>query len=1182
MPWIRLQSAHLFSTWLHNEIVAETPFGLCLQLRPVPTQALATLSRGGLVLVRPHVGHILASLTAETPAALTAPVKDGDTAEALSKDAAEVSRSSSGRTHATMNHYAFLLQTLLRLTSANEFPLRHSGASFSPSSSRCAGAVTDGVGRKTVLYAAMLSHCAEWWDAGKVMQPTSACLYPCSASVQRTAPLHRPFIFFADVSKAAERLAGLQRLGEVDEGSCGARRRLLRVLRLLSSHGGWRLCVRRPYRVRARGPSASSFSTLLRQEEEEEESDYVDWLDYLTERCVEVDLRPAGDYDALNSPPQGAAPHVQLGSSAAANSTPIAIPSARLSRYSRACEGCDGFAFAMPDVLVPLCAVLWHILATEVEGSVLDTLHGLLRQYLCWPVLASSDHAKNAVMGRRCDEAIMRYARHALQMLVHAPEQVFACYSANSDQGSTASSTSSALPPPFAGPVTLSCLIPNSICLLPLVQDSAPSLFFLQGVPVSVAPEGTVLRRQPLRVLLLRVDPAGDWLPPPETLASQRTLYASFDAQRGGPFDGDGGCEADDDEASADFAVLEACGSGKRVLARGTSVSGDQRSAVASPPPLSLEHSPTEDRVISMLTAYVTRSGPFAEVVASTRDLDQCVWLAAVRLFLYALLHGVRVVVTPERLPNFVKAFGYRHVPRLHHRLCEVREALRNASAGDGALLPFTDPTDVPTRATALALLDEVCQCEPPLAVYVVDQVILSGFGKLQVMGNASVATGPDRAASSSLPLLPVVLCRDLLRHPCSFDEACGSSKHSGICELTHCGVLGVKELCSVSARWQSKQFPCSAEEVMTRCAAVVASGDGGASRMHGGHVFVAALDPLLKLFSTDSNAHVSKQSTEQNGDQRGRRGADAGARKATDDGAELQQPQLPSVLLVAPLQLQSVLYGELLRKAALALLEALPDPAAGEADMPTTTPGITRTAHASVRGFIRGGGAFFVSLARQARWLMRQLSLTGADAAGPGPFAASGPVLWGMGVSPQDHATARFVLAILCESCAAMVTRLAEPLIERSAATGHALPQLHSVQASSMTCGPRARRRLWIEGLRAAVEASSAGAAQPLLHVYHKSPDALLSEAVNGAAIEMCQGTHTMHAQVMQWFASDCCLSSSSRPRADDGACVCRGGCHTEPPLPTWPFLEPLHTNAHAVREALALLLHTLSATAS
>ncbi|CAM43148.1 conserved hypothetical protein [Leishmania braziliensis MHOM/BR/75/M2904] len=1184
MPRIQLQSAHHFSTWLHNEIVAEVPFGLSLRLRPLPMQGLATASGGGLVLVRPHVGHILASLTAETPVVLAElGADDGDAVETVELDGAAVSRPASGCIQPTSGWYAFFLRTLMHLTSTNVSLPRHTETFSSSSSATCTVATTDGVGRKTALYATMLSHCAEWWDAGKTVQFTGARLYPHSLSMQRAMPLYRPFVFFDVMSEAAGRLADPSRLSGRGGSNSATRQRLLRVLHLLSVRGGWQLCVQRSSRSDESNAAATPSPTLLRQEEGWV---HMDWLDYLTERCVEVDLRPAGDYNGLESLLRGAASQVWLDSGSATHSMPIAKPAVCTRSCGCVGGGGAGFAFAVPDVFVPLCAVLWHILSTEVEGAVLATLHRLLQQYLCGPFLAPSDRAGiPSTMHRGEETSILRYAFHALQTLVYSPGQAFACDLTHSDRSSVASSSASALSPPVAGPVTLSCIIPNGVCLLPLARDSASSRFFLQGLPTLVAPDGIVLRRHLLRVLLLRVDPEGDWLPPPEKLASQRSFYASFDAQRGGP------CEGEDSgsEMSDDFALQEAREAGRRTVTRkGTAAAGQRTPPASLPsPPLSADHFLTEDRVISTLTAHVIHSGPFAQAVASARGLDRCLWLAAIRLFVYALLHGARVVITPERLPTFVNTFGYRHVPQLHRRLCELRGTFRKAAEDGGTLPLFTDIDDVPTGAAVISLLDAACQREPPIAVYVVDQVSLSGFSKLQVRSGVSgtaISAHAVSTAPASLPLLPILLCCDVLRHPCSFDEARDSSTPSGICELAHCGVLDVAELCHVSACWQPQKSPCSAEALMTRCAEVVASQDRDAPGMHDSRVFIAALHLVVTPSLTDVEDGASTQSVEWSVDNQARCGVHVDPWKAAAVESELRQPLLPTLLLVAPIQLQTVLYAGLLRKAALALLEALPNPCAGEAIMPNSMWDTARTGHSNVRGVVRGGGAFFVSLAAQARWLMRRLSLspacaaaaatlTGVGVATPRPFASSDPVSWGIGVGPQDHATIRFVLAILCESCAAMVTQLAQPLIEGGAAVGHLLSPLPNAQAFPVTRGRRARRRLWIEALRAAVEAPSAVPGQSLLHISHKSVDVMLSAEESGTAVGACFGANTLHERAMQWLSSDRCFSSPTSQS---------GGCSTEPPSSNFPFLEPLHTNARAVREALALVLRTLSATVS
>ncbi|GET91668.1 hypothetical protein, conserved [Leishmania tarentolae] len=1195
MPPIQLQSADHFFAWLHNEILTEVPFGLSLRLRALPMQTSRAISGGGFVLVRPHLGHVLASLTAETSGLPASPAADdGGVVKAVEQDAAEMPRSLLLRTQPTTEAYAFFLKTLLHLTSTNWLPPSHRGASSSPSSPTYAVAATDGVGRKTVLYATMLSHCAEWWDAGRVMRLNSDGLCLCSSPMQRAVSVCRPFIFFDEMSAATGRLADPSRLSGGGSADSGARRRLLRVLRLLSTHGGWRLCVQRSCRV---GPLRAASTSSCTFSDQKDEPAHVDWLDYLTERCVEVDMRPAGDYEDFGSSLHGTASHAWMGRSSTTQSTSITTSSAL--RRSCACAGGENARLARttPDAFGPLSAVLWHVLATEVEGTVLETLHGLLRQYLCWPFLASPDRAGNPSMALKGDAtSILRCAYHALQTLVLAPDRAFASELSYSGGSGAASSTASALPPPLDGPVTLSCIIPNSVCLLPLPRDSASSRFFLQGPPASVAPDGAVLHRHPLHVLLLRVDPEGDWLPLPETLASRRTFHASFHLQRGEACDGDEAGEVGDKEIDDDFESGEARGAGKRTVGRASAVTSGQETNARflSSPYLFAEHSPTEDQVISMLTAHVMHSGPFAQAVASTRNVERCLWLAAIRLFVYALLHGVRVVITPERLPTFVKVFGYRYLPQLHQRLCEVRGAFKKATASDASLSLFADSSDTLTRAAAISLLDAACQRELPIAVYVVDQVSLSGFSRLQVRRRVLGVSNADTVApsASSLPLLPVVLCCDVLRHPRSFKEACDSRRPSGICEVAHCGVLDVIQLCHSSPLSQSQHSPCSAEEFMMRCAAMVASEEGGTSHLYSSRVFIATLHPIITSL-TDAVDSVHRESVERGIDHRASCGADADTWKAATDESELWQSLLPSVLLLAPTQQQSMLYGGLLRKAALALLEALPNPCASDTRMPNSMRGTTRTDHAHIQGAVRGGGAFFVSLARQARWLMQLLSLSPAcaDAAatpagvgvgGPAPSKFTGPVSWGIGVAPQDHTTIRFVLAILCESCAAMVTRLAEPLIEKSATPVEGLSPLYNTQTSLTTRGPYARRRLWLEALRATVEASSMLPSQPVLHAYHKSVDMILSEAPKGTAFDARSSMKTLHERAMEWFASDRCDSSSSQSGAEDDADRHRGFCATESSLPTCLFLEPLHTNVRTVREALALVQHTLSATVS
>ncbi|KAG5496392.1 hypothetical protein JKF63_02694 [Porcisia hertigi] len=1042
----------------------------------------------------------------------------------------------------------------------------------------------------------MLSHCAEWWDASNYLQSASA------GTRSRSWPLHRPFVFFADTSAAAARIVDPSNISERDVSDGGARRRLLRVLRLLSARGGWQVCVPRSDGGDTSRTAAAVSQTSHHHAEgkEEEELVHVDWLDYITQRCVEADLRPAGDYDDFQHLLCSDTSQACVGCPLRARLICSAESSAGQWDY-RSAAGRDGTAltFAVPDTFTPLSAVLWHVLAAEVEGVVLNTLHGLLQHYLWWPFLASSDRTGTSSETQTIDRAgALGYVRQALQTLVRTPEQVFACDLTHAAPNGAVLSAALALPPPVEGPITFSCVLPSSVCLLPLARDSESSRFFIHGIPESVAPDGVVLRRHPLRVLLVRVDPEGDWLPPPETLANQRTFYTSFNEQMGRMCavtdDGEVGEDSNTD-ISEDFAVREAAGAGKRTVVRSSTdtASAKALSPFSPPSPLCGERSPTEDRVISELTEHVIGREPFGHAVNATRNADRFLWLAAIRLFVYALLHGVRVVITPERLPTFVKVFGYRHMTQLHRRLCEVREEFKAAAIGEGPMSLFADAAEAPTRAAAIALLDGLSHREPPIAVYVVDQVSLSGFTQLQVKSAVFGTTSPERSvptALSSLPLSPVVLCRDLLRHPFSFDDVRGLSRPSGVCELAHCGVLDAVEMCRASLKFQSQRPRCSAEEIMTSCAAAVASGDRDASLMHDSRVLVVALPPLFTPALTDADGGASAPRTKRCAATQHRHGTDAVIWQATVDQAGLPQPLLPSVLLVAPTQLQAVHYGGLLRKAALALLETLPSPCTGEVNSVAFTHDSSRAVWRSAQeGVVRGGGAFFVSLARQIQWLMRQLSLlpaytpsAGVDVEGPGSSLAPAAVSWGIGVSPQDRVAVRFVLAILCESCGAMVTRLAEPLIERNAAAGPVLSPLHRAKASLLTRGPRARRRLWMEALRAAVESPSTVHAEPLLHVYHQSLDMMFSGVSHGPVVDAGFGVNTLHEETMQWFASDRFLSSVPEPSTCGAAHAHHRGGATKPSFCLYPFLEPLHTNTRAVREALALVFWTLSATVS
>ncbi|KAK7195796.1 hypothetical protein NESM_000510600 [Novymonas esmeraldas] len=1090
MPIAEVTSVSHFSAWLDEAILAEVPLGLSRRLRALVASTPAAMHGGALLLVRPHVGHVLASLSANSEEAMaTLARSSGCSGGGGGTDAAD--RTCPPPTDATpvTHFYATLLTSWLRVTCDGAWTTTH----------RTSGpAAVDGVGRKVALYAAVLSHCVKWWDGGPA--------------------LRQPISYVGAMAAAAAQTSSTA-LSE--SGGDGARRRVLRALRLLATPGGCSLRVRRwapgaaesGVVAAAAAPAAgvSSSSSLPLLADAAAVAEEMDWLDFLVWRCVEVDLRSAGGYCSLGE-------RVCIDDVAASSSAP-----------------------APPDVADLLSAALWHVLATEVEGDVLATLHGLLAAYLDLPchVSAPRRDATPAACQSHDSPTLLRYVRHALHTLVHTPERVVACDVMHSP--SHASASASSTPPVDAcGPTEQSCVLQGSVCLVSVAHAASSSRFCLHGMPTSVAPDGAVRGRSPLRLLLLRVDPEGEWLPPPEALASQRTFHASFDAERGGT----GGAGVGDDSVA-----WEADGTGKRAV------------LLASPAPSSLpaqalaDCSPADDRVLRRIVAEVLRHGVLAEVVAASRGVDRHVWCAAVRLHLYALLHDVRVVITPERLPPLLTVFGYRHVPQLHQRLCEVRRAWGNVPAAQPV-----DSTDSADAAAALALLDAVCQRPPPLAVYVVDQVSLPGFAEFQ---------GRCAAAAATDPLLPVTLCRDGLRHPRCFDEVRRAAAPSGVASSVHCGVVDVAELCHASVPGLPHHIWCSAAEVVSRCAAAVASvGSSDSSRPRGGGRVLVVV--LFSGAATGGGVHPMVQAAAR---------VDVGAEDGTGAATALPPLLLPTLLLLAPTALQRAHYAGLLRKAAAALLEALPRA------HPLGEGGGGGSIAGGGHGLVRGGGAALVSLARQARWLLERLAAAPPreeEEAAEGRFStcARVPVVcWGAGTAPGDRAAVQLVLAMLCEACAAVVTRLAQPLIAGCGlAEGRALlSQPTRVPPPPGLRGPRARRRLWREALRDSVEAAARApptSPQPVLHVFHKSVDALLAEGVHVTAADSGSDADTPGALAMQYFAADR-RSPTTGSRSDGGAARLTPTPAMAPP----PLLEPLHTNTRIVREALALVLRTLSA---
>ncbi|KPA84961.1 hypothetical protein ABB37_01400 [Leptomonas pyrrhocoris] len=1117
MPPIELHSLESFSGWLHDNFVDAVPFGLSLRLRPLSTSSSAAPSRS-TVLVRPHVGHVLLSLLArDSPELLTDGAKDSGAASSCFEDATPGREALSG--HATSvntnsplfnsgpHFYPLLMQILLQLTRSDDEgrPVSSSTSSFSPTSELGAAAAVDGVGRKLNLFAVLLRHCAQWWmpkDEADRSSSASSRLH----HLRGTAP--RPFLFFESSAVAVPSPV------ECTSQLPNAQRLLLRVLRRLSQCGGWHLRLAPP----------KSGAT----------NEGEDWLDYVVQQAVDCDLRPYGDYRSI----------LHSGSFTASSSC---------SASTSGNNGNTNSVLGEPSPSEPVVsvetmrAVLWHILATEVEGDVLAVLHRLAVEFLCGATAMGGEAA--TLNATRAKVVPLSCVRFALRRLLRTPERAFTC----------CPTTSSALLPPVSGPIAFSRVLPRAICILPFADEHAgpaggdatsptrTSRFFLHGVRTTTA-DGAA-HRAVRRVLLLRVDPEGCWLPAAEELASQRSFHASFQSQgeRDGPRatalpseDRGGVCEEAD---SDDFALREAQSSGRRDV-NNVDVAQAKDAAPRSSTQSGIESSAAEDATISFLTSHVLRQTPFVQSMASASAKDQLMWGATVRLYLYALLHEVRVILTPERLPALTKVFGYRHLSQLHQALCDLRKKRGRETAPSGAY------NTLDTAVTTL--LAAACAHEPPVAIYAVDQLDLQAFTQLQGEAGQHTQDGNERSRRS---LLPVVLCRDVLRSLSSQSLApsaaatpslvSGQGSRSaslpqGVFAVTHCCVLDEEVVCRAWARHPSVG---DADALMEACA--------GAERLflpRKRDLCLLAFTPLSEAAFTNANSTLS------------------------NDAQELEL-RCPSILLVAPTHVHATYYVGLLRKAGLALSDALPDlpTRSGDRSARQETSGLPGE---SLRGVVRGGGGFYIAVAKQLRLLLLRLqgaSLTASS------ISRSHVVGFGDDVPLRERRWVCYVLYLLAEACGAVATQHAEPVI-----AGEGERQNEANTASrAWTCGPRTRRRLWLEVLRGTVEscapssfATSAAkpSTLPALHVRHAGmtssfagPRCLPTSSRGGKSEE--EKPSTPYEVAMRLF-----VSQPPSQRYDDEGEVAKGE--------ELPLFEPLRANLRAVREALSLLVFTLSAT--
>jgi hypothetical protein len=1163
MPPIELRSVESFSAWLDDTVINAVPFGLSARLRPLLTPSGAAPARS-VILVRPHAGHVLLSLRVRgNGEALLGTTVCDDGHSALHRGAPAASpvdlpgwqrkplQQSTGTEadlHAFLLHpptsacraspissdaqcFPFVLQTLLQLTRCD------GGDASVLSSFPGAGlnsAAVDGVGRKLSVFAALLRHCAQWWvssvdanhGAWLAMERQAHALYGRPS---------RPTLFF---DSSAVMVPGAVEYGSSD---CNAQRCFLRVLRRLSQRGGW--CLHR------RTPSRSA----------ECHSERIDWLDYVVQRAIQCSLHPSGDYSSL----------VQCASSAGA------VASASLSL--REPDVWNDEVLSEPVVAVEkLWAVLWHVLATEVDEEVLVILHRLAREFVCGPSAANKKGKEG-----ECTSGILQVSsvplatvRFTLRRLARDPANAFACCSFPfagpiAGGGGGAASAPGQQRTPVTGPLSLSRLLPPEILLLPFAAEHSSSStlsprFFLRGIQTPSAGCGAAGRRA-LRVLLLRVDAEGSWLPPAEELASRRTFHASYQQQaardrRDGALQTSSTDDGSSEEEPDSLALQGMQGTAARVVTCPVAQSHASGCGPSSSVDGLMDCSPAEDRMISLLTAHVMHKAPFAQIMTSASARDELIWSATVRLYVYALIHNVRVILTPEKLPALTLRFGYRHLHQLHRTLCDLRQAWVSQGGVSTSAVSVHDSNDV-IDATAVALLSAMCAREPPVAIYATDQLDLHSFAHLQKkVGDSALGDGGRRVKPSHM-LLPVVLCRDVLRHPSpspaaqvaaattvvgepSLDIETFTRLPHGVFVATYCCVLDEEIVCRTWAQCPSTR---DADALMESCA--------GAESLFVAdqrHLCLIAVEP-----SPPASMRVSERGTRATSERCSWKGCAATPSPSGQDW--------PSILLVAPTHVHAAHYGGLLRKAALALLDALPnEPPHNQAEK-EGIPQISSPTQCSedLRGVVCGGGAFYVALARHLRLLLHQLQQR--------------PSLDGsvdIDVSARDHRWVCYLLYLLAEACGAVATQHAEPVIENGGA---------SVAVSdTRTRGPRARRRLWLEVLREAVERRSTDAPQrctelPALHVHHTEgvnvlapPDAMPQQhlpADNSSPQSEKEEALPLYTVAMDLFAPQKPLTRQ------DAACEAKQSSEL-------PLLEPLIANVRAIREAMWLLLLTLSST--
>lgn len=393
-----------------------------------------------------------------------------------------------------------------------------------------------------------------------------------------------------------------------------------------------------------------------------------------------------------------------------------------------------------------VCGVVHHVLATEVEGTALRTLRDVFIEYL-FPSSA----------GKAVDGSVAERLRQVLQR----PGTVFQCAPPSLAMtglgvGGAASPFTSSVRAPAAaaaasgapaceGPVAFSQVLPDHVVLLSLEGNEGGSTAASGGgrptwwvEACSSPPPSRTLPTRRVRVLLLRIDPAGDWLCPEEDSHNTQTFFSYYENDLR-----ERRCERDrwkaggDEEEAFESMVHQRAGT-REVLRPQTEREAPRHKDDGGG---GNEDEPEDALILQRLMSSYT-----ATSAGTNEERDAVLLRASLRLLLFSVRHDVDLILTPERAPQVLHSAGERYLA--------VLRALTNTVKDVGAG-----------------------------SIRVVDGVRLQDFLFLQARHHSQprVCVGGEESSRRCAPREPLLLCRDSLRVPSSL-QSCrrGNAEEEG------------------------------------------------------------------------------------------------------------------------------------------------------------------------------------------------------------------------------------------------------------------------------------------------------------------------------------------------------------------------------------------------------------------